>query len=550
MIVMMDRNEESNSGKIQYVPGTKGKPSRIVNLVTKVFHIIFLTIILVIFFVTIVSILLNFNRTVIMRNYWEAISDDLTFSHNGRYIACSDYQNFYMWEVGSGRMLFREKTGQEYHSRNPRNYLNERIIFSPEDRYLLIDNPGTKLFKIMEEPGHPVKPLTLSDNSFGLYGFSPDGKYIFGTQGEKEYLDLLLFDLASFPYSRLAMRLREKNNPMYQRIMSFLSKETHDIINGIETGQDPGRSRKQKIAAGLNSILDNREFYDIKVFEKIELTQQGKNLLNKGLNNLKRQEIRKFNRLLFEDIFPDLLVKTKKVVLSDLQNETLIKPPFDYQKLKRNPPPGLLGKYVNSGFIIMFDVQKDKEKNIISDKAHIELYDLMTDQPAKILEMKLLKYGTNTNIPEIHIKQQKILAIYQDCVRITDIETGKTKTIYIPDNLTREEHSFCFSDNGECFAYEVSIKRNVFNHYERPLTVKVFSVDKGEMIGEVKLESNRNIESISLHPQRKILAVAYRKRVTYFGETKGKIIIYNYRTGGEVKRIEMEKDDKSSAGDQ
>lgn len=63
----------------------------------------------------------------------------------------------------------------------------------------------------------------------------------------------------------------------------------------------------------FNSILKQKTFYDEEIFNSVELNDEIKSYLNKGMNQLVRYEVQKLNRLLLEAMYPQIIKKKKDI---------------------------------------------------------------------------------------------------------------------------------------------------------------------------------------------------------------------------------------------
>ncbi|MCD4786495.1 MAG: hypothetical protein K8T10_21930 [Candidatus Eremiobacteraeota bacterium] len=102
--------------------------------------------------------------------------------------------------------------------------------------------------------------------------------------------------------------LKEPDIPKKQ-ILDLLDEKTKRIIDSWNPGEDINRELKELIVSGLNQVLEKEEFYNGNTFSSLELNKEGKELLQRGLKDLKSWEIIRFNRFVFESIYPRLIAK-------------------------------------------------------------------------------------------------------------------------------------------------------------------------------------------------------------------------------------------------
>jgi len=108
-----------------------------------------------------------------------------------------------------------------------------------------------------------------------------------------------------------SLNLRETADK--KRIWKFLDKKSKDIISGWKWEDVIESDSKETIVNSLNKILENKKFYDKRSFAGIELGIEAKGLLKKGIGRLNENEIIKFNRLIFEAIYPIEVARSNKL---------------------------------------------------------------------------------------------------------------------------------------------------------------------------------------------------------------------------------------------
>ena len=102
--------------------------------------------------------------------------------------------------------------------------------------------------------------------------------------------------------------LKEGNDKITKRILDLLDRESKDIIKNWSSAKYPDDYELSLLLNGLNNIIESRDFYNREAFGKFHLNEEAQELMDKGLPELDKKEILKFNRILIELIFPqDLL---------------------------------------------------------------------------------------------------------------------------------------------------------------------------------------------------------------------------------------------------
>ena len=102
----------------------------------------------------------------------------------------------------------------------------------------------------------------------------------------------------------LLKKLKEHEGSETERIWELLDGENRNIINGYDPSQFLNLESRKKILCGLNNILEMRDFFDRDKFNPQKLCEEAKFLLGKELSKLNKENLRKFNRLLIECVFP------------------------------------------------------------------------------------------------------------------------------------------------------------------------------------------------------------------------------------------------------
>ena len=113
-------------------------------------------------------------------------------------------------------------------------------------------------------------------------------------------------------YKVLLESLKSPKHPGKQRIWEFLNQKCKDKIENLNPAKPIDLPLIESIIAGFNEILNRVDFYNPDVFKNIELTEEGKSLYKKGLEKLEKSDLQRFNRLLFESIYPHEIAKSLK----------------------------------------------------------------------------------------------------------------------------------------------------------------------------------------------------------------------------------------------
>ena len=109
-----------------------------------------------------------------------------------------------------------------------------------------------------------------------------------------------------------SLKPNEEQDPILQRIWELLSEAT---IGEIEKWKNckPDDKLKNSVIKDFNKILKIWDFYVPKTFKRLDnIDEEAKNYLKQGLNNLNEYETSRFNRLIFEAIFPKKISKSRK----------------------------------------------------------------------------------------------------------------------------------------------------------------------------------------------------------------------------------------------
>ncbi|MCD4782299.1 MAG: tetratricopeptide repeat protein [Candidatus Eremiobacteraeota bacterium] len=120
-----------------------------------------------------------------------------------------------------------------------------------------------------------------------------------------------IYDITDWRDFVESLNLRETADK--KRIWKFLDKKSKNTISSWKWEDVIEINSKEIIVNCLNKILEKKDFYNKKAFANIELGRDAGELLKKGIKNLSKQEIIKFNRLLFEAIYPVEIARSNKL---------------------------------------------------------------------------------------------------------------------------------------------------------------------------------------------------------------------------------------------
>jgi len=113
--------------------------------------------------------------------------------------------------------------------------------------------------------------------------------------------------------------LKKHDNPYIARIWEFLDPETKEILENLDLSQPAKRDVLDKILKGLNDVIANRDFYDPNVFDGVQVSPEAYSLVQKGMDKLSQKQAMRFNRILFESLFPMIIDKSSPPMPEKLQ---------------------------------------------------------------------------------------------------------------------------------------------------------------------------------------------------------------------------------------
>ena len=97
-----------------------------------------------------------------------------------------------------------------------------------------------------------------------------------------------------------------------KRVWDLLSEPLRKSVSAAAKGAEPTDMRKSAIIQALNKALADRSFYDKKHFAQVQVPQEAAALLERKLEALSADELRRLNRLLLEASYPQEIVKSDR----------------------------------------------------------------------------------------------------------------------------------------------------------------------------------------------------------------------------------------------
>ena len=110
-------------------------------------------------------------------------------------------------------------------------------------------------------------------------------------------------------WKRFLKHLQNILTPERKRLWDLLDKKSKNIINTWKAEKKIKIDDKEVIINGLNKIIQRFDFYTPSSFAQINMVNECKEFINKGLVNLNFDEIQWLNRRLLEASFPEVIKK-------------------------------------------------------------------------------------------------------------------------------------------------------------------------------------------------------------------------------------------------
>ena len=156
-------------------------------------------------------------------------------------------------------------------------------------------------------------------------------------------------DILDWP--KFLNNLKNHNSDPKVHVWELLDGECQEIINKWEPHEPFGEKARVKVIDSLNRIINMDDFYNHDVFENTDLLEEADIILKKVLTHisetekldltayiaknlpkLKKNQIRRFNRLILKTLFPEEIVKISKmrIVDKDIGYELRCAPPVSF----------------------------------------------------------------------------------------------------------------------------------------------------------------------------------------------------------------------------
>lgn len=111
-------------------------------------------------------------------------------------------------------------------------------------------------------------------------------------------------------YKNVLEGLRNPKCPYKLWIWDFMATKYKEKIRNYVPESSIDRSLEESVIAGFNDILNREDFYEHGIFDNLEIAEEAKLLLKMGQYRLEKTNIQRFNRLLFESIYPYEITKS------------------------------------------------------------------------------------------------------------------------------------------------------------------------------------------------------------------------------------------------
>lgn len=131
------------------------------------------------------------------------------------------------------------------------------------------------------------------------------------SKDEKIYGSSLFIMGSILDWPTLLNKLKENLSSAQKQVWDFLDYQSKQRINEWESDNPVDKTLKELIIDQFNGILGRSDFYKTEAFEDIEICEEGKSLYEKGLEQSGKENIQKFNRLIFESIYPHEIAKSR-----------------------------------------------------------------------------------------------------------------------------------------------------------------------------------------------------------------------------------------------
>jgi len=108
-------------------------------------------------------------------------------------------------------------------------------------------------------------------------------------------------------WKELVKGLKKIDIPAEERLWLLLDPTSKEIIKNSSSETELDEKSKATLIAGLNSVIEKKEFYDEEIFKGMKLGDKTDYYKQKGIKKLSNAEVQCFNRLLLEDLYPDAI---------------------------------------------------------------------------------------------------------------------------------------------------------------------------------------------------------------------------------------------------
>jgi len=364
--------------------------------------------------------------------------------------------------------------------------------------------------------------------------------------------------------------LKEHADSTTKRTWDFLETDTKRIIINMNLQRKSSITENVKMAIinGLNNILRNDDFHDKNTFVNIKLSEEGKKLLENGLEKLSEVDLLKFNRLLLESAYPHKIEKSKieEPVIREIKPEE-VEPDwndkypwiwdFDLIGVERMDVPIIVGNriigmiYIDNGR----DPEEDEElveedKFYMSTLARYAGQALENAKNVKRLE-DLNRIGSEITakmasggIYDYIVKEIcETLKVRMCSLYMVDQEYSKLLRVanYIEDGIKKAE----FNDD-----YEIKTK----DPDKLSVTGRVFNEGKSKIIDNVALEDEASRINVDKYeecfPENEKIGTALFVPLKYVEEKIGVIRLVNRTKKSKITFTDEDKEFVEILGDQ
>lgn len=151
----------------------------------------------------------------------------------------------------------------------------------------------------------PIRELALALNHRRVFGdrSKENGSSLFKMTEAIDWPNLC---------ARLSDEAKEHSPNPSERVLEVLPQEKREVILSVARGADVDE-RKSEFVQTFNEVLKDRNLYQARNFERVLIKGDAEMLLNRGRNNLSDSEIERFNRLILEAAYPQVIAKNGEI---------------------------------------------------------------------------------------------------------------------------------------------------------------------------------------------------------------------------------------------